>query len=52
MKLPPSPLELSEKLEQLRALEAGMQIGVAVIDDAPGGIDTADDLAAARARLG
>jgi len=52
VKLPPSPLELSEKLEQLRALEAGMQIGVAVVDDAPGGIDTADDLAAARARLG
>ena len=50
--LPPSPLELSEKLEQLRALEAGMQIGVAVVDDAPGGIDTADDLAAVRARLG
>ena len=52
VKLPPSPLEMSEKLEQLRALEAGMQIGVAVVDEAPGGIDTAADLAAARARLG
>ncbi|EHI48582.1 CMP-2-keto-3-deoxyoctulosonic acid synthetase [SAR116 cluster alpha proteobacterium HIMB100] len=50
--LPPSPLEISEKLEQLRALEAGMHIGVAVVEDAPGGIDTAEDLAAARARLG
>ncbi len=49
--LPPSPLELSEKLEQLRALEAGMQIGVAVVDKAPGGIDTPEDLAEARARL-
>ena len=51
MNLPPSPLVLSEKLEQLRALEAGMQIGVAVVDKAPGGIDTPEDLAEARARL-
>ncbi|MGB2464528.1 MAG: cytidylyltransferase domain-containing protein, partial [Candidatus Puniceispirillaceae bacterium] len=50
--LPPSPLELSEKLEQLRALEAGMKIGIAVVDHAPGGIDTADDLAEVRLRLG
>ena len=50
--LPPSPLELSEKLEQLRALEAGMKIGVAVVDHAPGSIDTADDLAEIRQRLG
>ena len=49
--LPPSPLELSEKLEQLRALEAGMRIGIAVVDHAPGGIDTADDLAEVRLRL-
>jgi 3-deoxy-manno-octulosonate cytidylyltransferase (CMP-KDO synthetase) len=49
--LPPSPLELSEKLEQLRAIEAGMVIAVAEIDHAPGGIDTQDDLAAARLRL-
>ena len=51
VKLPPSPLELSEKLEQLRALEAGMQIGVAVVDHAPGGIDTPEDLAEIRSRL-
>ena len=50
--LPPSPLELTEKLEQLRALEAGMTIAVAQISAAPSGIDTNDDLAAARRRLG
>lgn len=50
--LPPSPLEVSEKLEQLRALEAGMQIGVAVVNHAPGGIDTMEDLAEIRSRLG
>ena len=48
--LPPSPLEQAEKLEQLRALEAGMTIAVGKIDVAPGGIDTADDLEAARMR--
>ena len=52
VQLPPSPLELSEKLEQLRALEAGLKIGIAVVDHAPGGIDTADDLAEVRLRLG
>ena len=49
--LSPSPLELSEKLEQLRALEAGMRIAVAEIDTAPGGVDTDEDLQAARQRL-
>ena len=49
--LPPSPLELSEKLEQLRALEAGMRIAVAEIDNAPGGVDTDEDLKIARQRL-
>jgi 3-deoxy-manno-octulosonate cytidylyltransferase (CMP-KDO synthetase) len=49
--LPESPLEKSERLEQLRALEAGMSIAVAEIDHAPGGIDTPTDLRAARARL-
>ena len=49
--LPPSPLELSEKLEQLRALEAGMTIGVGQVDEAPGGVDTPEDLEAARQRL-
>ncbi len=46
--LPPSPLELREKLEQLRALEAGMRIDVAVIDAVPLGVDTPQDLARAR----
>ena len=41
-----------EKLEQLRALEAGMTIAVARISAAPGGVDTKDDLTAARRRLG
>lgn len=49
--LPPSPLEQSEKLEQLRALEAGMAIGVGRLDSAPGGVDTEADLQAARARM-
>jgi 3-deoxy-manno-octulosonate cytidylyltransferase (CMP-KDO synthetase) len=49
--LPPSPLEQTEKLEQLRALEAGMQIAVAPLDSAPPGIDTQADLDAARARV-
>lgn len=43
--LPPSPLEKRERLEQLRALEAGMSIGVAVVDTVPVGVDTAADLA-------
>jgi 3-deoxy-manno-octulosonate cytidylyltransferase (CMP-KDO synthetase) len=46
--LPPSPLELREKLEQLRALEAGMRIDVAVVDTAPPGVDTPEDLERAR----
>ncbi len=45
----PSPLEQREKLEQLRALEMGMTIHAAVIDDAPISVDTPADLAAARA---
>ena len=49
--LPPSPLEQSERLEQLRALEAGMQIGAGRADSAPCGIDTLDDLSACRARF-
>ncbi|MFK5979615.1 MAG: 3-deoxy-manno-octulosonate cytidylyltransferase [Rhizobiaceae bacterium] len=47
--LPPSPLELREKLEQLRALEAGMRIDVALVDAVPLGVDTAEDLEKARA---
>jgi 3-deoxy-manno-octulosonate cytidylyltransferase (CMP-KDO synthetase) len=46
--LPPSPLERREKLEQLRALEAGMRIDVAIVDDVPLGVDTPEDLAKAR----
>ncbi|HEY2532350.1 MAG TPA: 3-deoxy-manno-octulosonate cytidylyltransferase [Xanthobacteraceae bacterium] len=49
--LPPSPLERRERLEQLRALEAGMRIDVAIIDAVPLGVDTADDLERARAML-
>ena len=49
--LPPSPLEKREKLEQLRAIEAGMRIDVAIDDAAPLGVDTPDDLARARAVL-
>jgi 3-deoxy-manno-octulosonate cytidylyltransferase (CMP-KDO synthetase) len=48
--LPPSLLELREKLEQLRALEAGMAVGVARVDHAPFGVDTPEDLARARAQ--
>ena len=46
--LPPSPLEKRERLEQLRALEAGMRIDVAIVDDVPLGVDTPADLDRAR----
>jgi 3-deoxy-manno-octulosonate cytidylyltransferase (CMP-KDO synthetase) len=46
--LPPSALELREKLEQLRALEAGMRLGAARVAVAPFGVDTPEDLANAR----
>lgn len=46
---PPSPLEKRERLEQLRALELGLSIHAAVIDQAPISVDTAADLEAARA---
>jgi 3-deoxy-manno-octulosonate cytidylyltransferase (CMP-KDO synthetase) len=49
--LPPSPLERREKLEQLRALEAGMRIDVAVVGSVPLGVDTPEDLEVARAAL-
>jgi 3-deoxy-manno-octulosonate cytidylyltransferase (CMP-KDO synthetase) len=51
VKLPPAPLEQREKLEQLRALEAGMRIDVALIDAVPLGVDTPADLEKARAML-
>ena len=50
-KLPPSPLEQREKLEQLRALEAGMRIDVTIVDSVPLGVDTPEDLETARAML-
>jgi 3-deoxy-manno-octulosonate cytidylyltransferase (CMP-KDO synthetase) len=46
--LPPSVLERRESLEQLRALEAGMRIDVALVDSVPFGVDTPADLARAR----
>jgi len=46
--LPPSPLESREKLEQLRALEAGMRIDVSIVDTLPLGVDTPEDLQRAR----
>lgn len=49
--LAPSPLEQREKLEQLRALEAGMRIDVAIVDAVPLGVDTPADLQKARALL-
>lgn len=47
--LPPSPLEQRERLEQLRALEAGMSIGAGLVDAVPLGVDTPEDLERARA---
>ena len=47
--LPPSPLEIREKLEQLRALEAGMTIAVTRVDAVPLSVDTPADLEKARA---
>jgi 3-deoxy-manno-octulosonate cytidylyltransferase (CMP-KDO synthetase) len=49
--LPSSPLEKRESLEQLRALEAGMRIDVAVVDEVPLGVDTSEDLETARVML-
>jgi 3-deoxy-manno-octulosonate cytidylyltransferase (CMP-KDO synthetase) len=49
--LPPSPLEKREKLEQLRALEAGMRIDIAIVRSVPLGVDTPDELEAARSLL-
>jgi 3-deoxy-manno-octulosonate cytidylyltransferase (CMP-KDO synthetase) len=46
--LPPSPLELQEKLEQLRAIEAGMRIDVTIVDTVPRGVDTPEDLKTTR----
>lgn len=48
---PPSPLELREKLEQMRALEMGLSIYADAIEDFPKGVDSPADLDAARAFL-
>jgi 3-deoxy-manno-octulosonate cytidylyltransferase (CMP-KDO synthetase) len=48
-KAAPSPLELREKLEQLRALELGLSIHAAIVGEAPISVDTSADLEAARA---
>jgi 3-deoxy-manno-octulosonate cytidylyltransferase (CMP-KDO synthetase) len=49
--LPPSPLERRERLEQLRAVEAGMRIDAMVVPHVPRGVDTPADLDRARAIL-
>ena len=49
--LPPSPLEQRERLEQLRALEAGMRIDATIVDSVPLGVDTPEELERARAIL-
>ena len=51
VKLPPSANERREKLEQLRALDAGMRIDVMLVKSVPLGVDTPEELAKARALL-
>jgi 3-deoxy-manno-octulosonate cytidylyltransferase (CMP-KDO synthetase) len=51
VRLPQSALERREKLEQLRALEAGLRIDVALVDSVPLGVDTPAELKMARAML-
>src|SRR3954465_192144 len=51
VRLPPSALERQEKLEQLRALEAGMRIDFTIVDTVPRGVDTPADLETARSIL-
>ena len=48
VKLPISPLEQQERLEQLRALENGMRIDIALVDTVPFGVDTPEDLEKAK----
>ena len=50
--LPPSISEQRERLEQLRALDAGMRIDIALVDSVPLGVDTPEDLEKARRMLG
>jgi 3-deoxy-manno-octulosonate cytidylyltransferase (CMP-KDO synthetase) len=49
--LPPSELEITERLEQLRPLEAGLTMGIGLVSFAEGGIDTPEDARRAEARL-
>jgi 3-deoxy-manno-octulosonate cytidylyltransferase (CMP-KDO synthetase) len=49
VRLKPSERENSRRLEQMRALDAGMSIAVARVDTAPFGVDTPADLERARA---
>lgn len=49
--LSPSPLEVRERLEQLRALEDGMIVGARVVDEVPAGVDTPEDLEKARQEI-
>ena len=49
--LPPSPLERRERLEQMRAIEAGLTVAVARVASAPPGVDTPADLERVRALL-
>jgi len=49
--LPPSANEQRERLEQLRALDAGMRIDISIVDSVPLGVDTPADLDKARAAL-
>ncbi|HZD89426.1 MAG TPA: 3-deoxy-manno-octulosonate cytidylyltransferase, partial [Pseudolabrys sp.] len=51
VKLPPSSNEQRERLEQLRALDAGMRIDIALVDTVPLGVDTPEDLEKARRML-
>jgi 3-deoxy-manno-octulosonate cytidylyltransferase (CMP-KDO synthetase) len=51
VKLPPSANEQRERLEQLRALDAGMRIDVALVNSVPLGVDTPEELAKARKLL-
>lgn len=51
LELPATPLEAVERLEQLRALAAGLTIGVAVVSEAAGGVDTMADAERAEQRI-
>jgi 3-deoxy-manno-octulosonate cytidylyltransferase (CMP-KDO synthetase) len=52
VKAKPSPLEMRERLEQLRALSLGLRIEVGIVDEVPLGVDTPEDLEEARKVLG